>query len=53
MDLFNELGKRYIDPEYRRLKQKENSEILKSRSKSIKLDETIAENKRKWKWTFC
>ena len=52
MDLFKELGKRFLDPNYRDLKEKESAEEIKNkdRSKSIKLKETKEAEKSKKKW---
>ena len=55
LDLFKELGRRYLDPNYRLLREKEDKEEViknKERSKSVKLKETKIENKVK-KWYLC
>ena len=49
--MFKELGKRYLDPNYRLLIEKESKESLnyKNRSKSVKLNEPKnKENKKIW-----
>ena len=55
LDLFIELGRRYLDPNYRLLREKEDKEEIiknKERGKSVKLKETKIENKAK-KWYLC
>lgn len=48
VELFKEVGKRYLDPNYRDLKKKEGEELEnKSRSKSLKLNKSKAEKKNK------
>ena len=56
IELFTELGKRYLDPNYRQLKEKENEEELlkrKERAKSIRLKETKIEPTKTKKWYLC
>ena len=55
MDLFKELGKRFMDPNYRYLKEKESAEDIKNkdRSKSIKLNETNVDDKERKKLPCC
>jgi len=51
IDLFKELGKRYLDPNYRIFIEKESKESFnnKDRSKSVKLNEAKnKENKKIW-----
>ena len=53
--LVYKLGKRYLDPNYRYLKIKENEELNKNkdRSKSIKLNETVANKNKNKKLYLC
>ena len=53
IDLFKELGKRYIDPNYRYLKKKEYEELMKVRSNSVRLNETVVNKNKNKKWYFC
>ncbi len=51
VELFKEVGKRFLDPNYRELKAKENENLNnKSRSKSVKLNQSNAEIKNKKSW---
>ena len=52
MELFKELGKRYLDPNYRYSKEKEYKELIKNkeRSKSIKLNQTIIHKNKRFFW---
>ncbi len=49
LELFKELGKRYLDPNYRYSQEKESFKN-KGRSKSVKLNETIVNKKKKGFW---
>ena len=53
-ELFKELGRRYIDPHYRRLKAKEDEEWNEvNRTDSVKLHEKKVETTKQKKWYMC
>ena len=49
IELFTELGKYYLDPDYRDMKTKENDD-LKDRSNTLKLDSSNTSKKKRF---FC
>ena len=49
IELFTELGKYYLDPDYRDMKTKENDD-LKNRSNTLKLDSSNTPKKKRF---FC